>query len=355
MFLLLAHAASKARDGAQNACGTPRASVVALAAGILSRLAEALGYGSRRAFLTRHARTVGALWIRAEMSPHRLFRLFDVRPAGSTTQPRRDVLAGGRLASPRRRSRRVGEGDRSARRARGRRARAAGVRHALAARRGGRREHRALVHRARRRAPLPGVFLVERRSRRARLGGPRVQRAVARSRLAEAAASALRGRWRAPGRKAASTSAPGPATIAAEMMLLTQCPHDGDAVRAPSPSGRVDSSCAEAEALAPPYRTPDEVVRAGLALPEAARKGLASGAAAAARARNQPSDAPSAWTGDAAHRASPRFTPSWRVSAPETPQTRVRRARSGAPRLGNDAIARPRLAAVPRRAPPRRR
>ena len=69
----------------------------ALEAGRL-RLAEALGYGSRRAFLTRHARTVGALWIRAEMSPHRLFRLFDVRPAGSAAQPRRDVLAGGRLA-----------------------------------------------------------------------------------------------------------------------------------------------------------------------------------------------------------------------------------------------------------------
>ena len=69
VFLLLAHAASKARDGAKNSCGAPRARVVARAADILSRLAEALGYGSRREFVMRHARTVGALWVRAEMSP----------------------------------------------------------------------------------------------------------------------------------------------------------------------------------------------------------------------------------------------------------------------------------------------
>ena len=86
-------------------------------------------------------------------------------------------------------------------------------------------------------------------------------RAVARRRLGESAASALEGPLLARAgteTRSVDTLAFGNlAAIVSEMMLLTQCPHDGDAVRAPSPSGRVDSSCAEAEALAPPYRTPD--------------------------------------------------------------------------------------------------
>ena len=311
VFLLLAHAASKARDGAQNACGTPRASVVALAAGILSRLAEALGYGSRRAFLTRHARTVGALWIRAEMSPHRLFRLFDVRPAGSTTQPRRDVLAGGRLARLR-----AAEADAWERAIVPPAVLAGDARAVRAAsdahwRRVGRGDVANTVRSCI--APVVAHLFLACSLSSAEVVAPdsadpeSSARAVARSRLAEAAASALEGPLLARAgteKRGVDVLAFGSlATIAAEMMLLTQCPHDGDAVRAPSPPGRVDSSCAEAEALAPPYRTPDEVVRAGLALPEAARKGLASGAAGrVASARNQPSDAPSAWTGDAAHR-----------------------------------------------------
>ena len=44
----------------------------------------------------RHARTVGALWVRAEMSPHRLFRLFDVRSAAPASA--RQDIAGERLA-----------------------------------------------------------------------------------------------------------------------------------------------------------------------------------------------------------------------------------------------------------------
>jgi len=300
VFLLLAHVASKARDGAQNACGTPRASVVALAAGILSRLAEALGYGSRRAFLTRHARTVGALWIRAEMSPHRLFRLFDVRPAGF----RVNVLAGGRLARLR-----AAEADAWERAIVPPAVLAGDARAVRAAsdahwRRVGRGDVANVVRSCI--APVVAHLFLACSSSSADVGvapdsaDPESSaRAAARSRLAEAAASALEGPLLARAgteKRGVDVLAFGSlAAIAAEMMLLTQCPHDGDAV-----STRVDSSCAEAEALAPPYRTPDEVVRAGLALPEAARKGLASGAAG--RVGLRVSDAPSAWTGDAAHR-----------------------------------------------------
>ena len=311
VFLLVAHAAAKARDGAKNACGAPRARVVARAADILSRLAQGLGYDSRRAFLMRHSRTVGALWIRAEMSPHRLFRLFHAAgPAGSargagardagerlarlstaeTDAWEKAIVAPAVLAGDARAVRaasdahwrRVGRGD---------------VANTL----------RACI------APVVAHLFLARSASRASdppdSAGPEEKaRAAARRRLAEAAARALGGpllaRAGTENRSVDVLAFGALAAIASEMMLLTQCPHDGDAVRAPTPSGRVDSSCAEAEALAPPYRTPDEVVRAGLALPEAARAGLASfKPGRAASARDDPSDdAPSAWTGDAARR-----------------------------------------------------
>jgi ataxia telangiectasia mutated family protein len=312
VFLLLAHAASKARDGAKNSCGAPRARVVARAADILSRLAEALGYGSRREFVMRHARTVGALWVRAEMSPHRLFRLFDVRSAAPASA-RQDiaserlarlsadeavewekaivppaVLAGDacavRAASDAH-WRRVGRGD---------------VANTMQTFIAPVVAHLFLACSSARSADAPDESGADPEEK---------ARAVARRRLGESAASALEGPLLARAgteTRSVDTLAFGNlAAIASEMMLLTQCPHDGDAVRAPSPSGRVDSSCAEAEALAPPYRTPDEVVRAGLALPEAARGGLASGAAgrvALPSSSAKTSDAPSMWTGDAAHR-----------------------------------------------------
>ena len=79
VFLLIAHAASRSRPyslnsggGAgggfgQTATGAANSGShhAALAADILSRLAAALGYRSRRHLLARHSRSVGALWIRA--------------------------------------------------------------------------------------------------------------------------------------------------------------------------------------------------------------------------------------------------------------------------------------------------
>ena len=72
-YLLIAHAASKSEVASENSCGSPRAHALAQAADILSRLARSLGYASRRAFVARHRRAIGALWIRAGISVTRLF------------------------------------------------------------------------------------------------------------------------------------------------------------------------------------------------------------------------------------------------------------------------------------------
>ena len=72
-YLLIAHAASKSEVASENSCGSPRAHASAQVADILSRLARSLGYASRRAFVARHRRAIGALWIRAGISVTRLF------------------------------------------------------------------------------------------------------------------------------------------------------------------------------------------------------------------------------------------------------------------------------------------
>jgi hypothetical protein len=72
-YLLIAHAASKSEVASENSCGSPRAHASAQSADILSRLARSLGYASRRAFVARHRRAIGALWIRAGISVTRLF------------------------------------------------------------------------------------------------------------------------------------------------------------------------------------------------------------------------------------------------------------------------------------------
>ena len=72
VFLLVAHAARTSAVGEENSRGETRASVVAKAADILTRLARAMGYPTRREYVARHARVIGALWMRAGISARRL-------------------------------------------------------------------------------------------------------------------------------------------------------------------------------------------------------------------------------------------------------------------------------------------
>ena len=279
VFLLVAHAASKARDGSKNSCGTPRSRVVARAADILSRLAEALGYASRRDFLMRHARTVGALWIRTELSPTRLFRLFHVDGRSLMTERDADdrlvrislhdadqwsaaVLAPAVLAGDARAVRAVDTAHWVSRRAVD-----GGDTSVLKA-------HLAPI--------VAYLFLASTLSAPDVAAADKADKAEhVRRGLAEAATRALQG----PLLQRAATANRGLDTlvfgklvdIASEMTMLTQCPHNGDAVRAANQAGQGESRSAEHDAFAPPYRTPEEVLRAGRLLPDAARVGLSSG------------------------------------------------------------------------------
>ena len=330
VFLLVAHAAQKARDGPNNSCGTPRSRVVERAADVLSRLAEALGYASRCDFLMRHARTVGAMWVRTELSPARLFRLFHVDgrsiDAGRDADDRlvrislddADLWSSAVLASA------VLVGDTRA-------VRAVHEAHWVSQHVLEDGDHSTTSVLKAYIAPVVAYLflastLVSPDDLDAEAGDPS---ASARRRLAEAADRALQG----PLLASVATEDRGLDTlvfgklvdIASEMTLLTQCPHNGDAVRAASQSGRDAARSAEDDAFAPPYRTPEEVLRAGLALPDVARKGLSSGAKGVDTAKRASGDikfhtnpiydaakrtsgdmksftTQSTWTGDAAHR-----------------------------------------------------
>ena len=202
VFGTLAHAASKARDGAQNACGTPRASVVAAreAAADRAALAEATRAQADRPRRCRCATRAlaGVLWIRAPRCRRIARSACSTMPAGSAAQPPARRGRGGRRASPRRRSSRWRR--RSFRPpSRGRRARGArGVRRTRVWRRviGGRGTSRTPCVRASRPSSRTSTIPTrgpERRRRRPARRECRVQRARRRP-FAVAEASAAR--WR---------------------------------------------------------------------------------------------------------------------------------------------------------------
>ena len=266
VFLLVAHAARTSAVGEENSRGETRASVVAKAADILTRLARAMGYPTRREYVARHARVIGALWMRAGISARRLLAVPElVASLGDGDAIRlakewsRVLLPPAVLAAN------------------------AGAVRALAEACG---ETRATILRENVARIFAQLFVLSRCETEPR------------RRLASAAAAALKGPLLA---EAADGGSPDAlylrhlADVASEMTLLAH----------PSPRDAVFAAGAAADdattlALAPPYHSPAEIVRAGRALPRVVCR-MPDRRVSAGDARAD-ADRRSMWTGDRAFR-----------------------------------------------------
>ena len=266
VFLLVAHAARKSAVGEENSCGETRASVVAKAADVLTRLARAMGYPTRREYVARHARVIGALWMRAGISARRLLAVPELVASRGDGDGRRLAKEWSRVLLPPAVL-----------------AANAGAVRALAEACG---ETRATILRENVARIFAQLFVLSRCETEPR------------RRLASAAAAALKGPLLA---EAADGGSPDAlylrhlADVASEMTLLAH-PSPRDAVSAAA----ADDDDATTLALAPPYHSPAEIVRAGRALPRVVCR-MPDRRVSAGDARAD-ADRRSMWTGDRAFR-----------------------------------------------------